>query len=30
MAAPFVVKPTNQGSSVGVRIVRINDNSWRE
>jgi D-alanine-D-alanine ligase len=28
--APFVVKPTNQGSSVGVRIVRINDNSWRE
>jgi len=30
MPAPFVVKPTNQGSSVGVRIVRINDNSWRE
>ena len=30
MSAPFVVKPTNQGSSVGVRIVRINDNSWRE
>ena len=28
--APFVVKPTNQGSSIGVRIVRINDNSWRE
>jgi D-alanine-D-alanine ligase len=28
--APFVVKPTNQGSSVGVRIVRVNDNSWRE
>jgi D-alanine-D-alanine ligase len=27
---PFVVKPTNQGSSVGVRIVRIGDNSWRE
>lgn len=27
---PFVVKPTNQGSSVGVRIVRANDNSWRE
>src|SRR5215831_7838294 len=23
MPAPFVVKPTNQGSSVGVRIVRI-------
>src|SRR6516165_8282745 len=30
MPAPFVVKPTNQGSSVGVRIVRSNDNSWRE
>ncbi len=30
MPAPFVVKPSNQGSSVGVRIVRINDNSWRE
>ena len=30
LPAPFVVKPTNQGSSVGVRIVRINDNSWRE
>jgi D-alanine-D-alanine ligase len=30
MPAPFVVKPTNQGSSVGVRIVRVNDNSWRE
>jgi D-alanine-D-alanine ligase len=28
--APFVVKPMNQGSSVGVRIVRVNDNSWRE
>jgi D-alanine-D-alanine ligase len=27
---PFVVKPTNQGSSVGVRIVRNGDNSWRE
>ena len=26
---PFVVKPTNEGSSVGVRIVRANDNSWR-
>jgi D-alanine-D-alanine ligase len=25
---PFVVKPTNEGSSVGVRIVRPNDNSW--
>ena len=30
MPAPFVVKPANQGSSVGVRIVRIADNSWRE
>jgi D-alanine-D-alanine ligase len=30
LPAPFVVKPTNQGSSVGVRIVRIGDNSWRE
>jgi D-alanine-D-alanine ligase len=28
--APFVVKPINEGSSVGVRIVRANDNSWRE
>jgi D-alanine-D-alanine ligase len=27
---PFVVKPTGQGSSVGVRIVRIGDNSWRQ
>jgi D-alanine-D-alanine ligase len=27
---PFVVKPTNEGSSVGVRIVRPNDNSWPE
>ncbi|MGH7045149.1 MAG: D-alanine--D-alanine ligase [Stellaceae bacterium] len=27
---PFVVKPANQGSSVGVHIVRIGDNSWRE
>jgi D-alanine-D-alanine ligase len=30
MPAPFVVKPVNQGSSVGVRIVRVSDNSWRE
>jgi D-alanine-D-alanine ligase len=30
MTPPFVVKPTNEGSSVGVRIVRPNDNSWRE
>jgi D-alanine-D-alanine ligase len=29
MPAPFVVKPTNEGSSVGVRIVRPQDNSWR-
>jgi D-alanine-D-alanine ligase len=25
---PFVVKPAAEGSSVGVRIVRANDNSW--
>ena len=30
MPAPFVVKPTNQGSTVGVRIVHQGDNSWRE
>jgi D-alanine-D-alanine ligase len=30
LPAPFVVKPANQGSSVGVRIVRVGDNSWRE
>jgi D-alanine-D-alanine ligase len=30
MAAPFVIKPTNQGSTVGVRIVRKGDNAWRE
>lgn len=30
MPAPFVVKPVNQGSAIGVRIVRVNDNSWRE
>jgi D-alanine-D-alanine ligase len=30
MPPPFVAKPTNQGSSIGVRIVRPNDNSWRE
>ena len=30
MPAPFVIKPTNQGSTVGVRIVRIGDNAWRE
>ncbi|MGO8919023.1 MAG: D-alanine--D-alanine ligase [Stellaceae bacterium] len=27
---PFVVKPAAEGSSVGVRIVRPNDNSWAE
>lgn len=27
---PFVVKPVDEGSSVGVRIVRANDNSWNE
>jgi D-alanine-D-alanine ligase len=30
LPAPFVVKPSNEGSSVGVRIVRVNDNSWVE
>ena len=30
MPAPFVLKPTNQGSTVGVRIVHMGDNSWRE
>jgi D-alanine-D-alanine ligase len=27
---PFVVKPPSEGSSVGVRIVRANDNSWAD
>jgi D-alanine-D-alanine ligase len=27
---PFVVKPVAEGSSVGVRIVRPDDNSWGE
>jgi len=27
---PFVAKPVNEGSSIGVRIVRENDNSWTE
>jgi D-alanine-D-alanine ligase len=27
---PFVAKPVNEGSSIGVRIVRENDNSWAE
>jgi D-alanine-D-alanine ligase len=30
LPTPFVAKPVNQGSTVGVRIVRRNDNSWRE
>lgn len=30
MPAPFVIKPVNQGSTVGVRIVRAGDNSWRQ
>jgi D-alanine-D-alanine ligase len=29
-AAPFVVKPTDQGSTVGVRIVCAGDNSWHQ
>jgi len=28
MPRPFVVKPINEGSSVGVRIVRCGDNEW--
>ena len=28
--APFVVKPINEGSSVGVRIVRCGDNAWAD
>jgi D-alanine-D-alanine ligase len=30
LPAPFVIKPVDQGSTVGVRIVRPGDNSWRE
>jgi D-alanine-D-alanine ligase len=30
LPTPFVIKPVNQGSTVGVRIVRVGDNSWRE
>ena len=30
ISAPFVIKPTNQGSTVGVRIVHVGDNSWHE
>ncbi|HVA14085.1 MAG TPA: D-alanine--D-alanine ligase [Stellaceae bacterium] len=29
LARPFVVKPMNEGSSVGVHIVREGDNAWR-
>ena len=29
MPRPFVVKPINEGSSVGVRIVHCGDESWR-
>ena len=27
IARPYVVKPNNEGSSVGVRIVRVGDNA---
>ena len=30
IARPFVVKPINEGSSVGVRIVHEGDTGWRE
>jgi D-alanine-D-alanine ligase len=30
MKRPFVVKPINEGSSVGVRIVRDGDNGWTD
>jgi D-alanine-D-alanine ligase len=30
IARPFVVKPLNEGSSVGVRIVREDDESWEQ
>jgi D-alanine-D-alanine ligase len=30
MERPFVVKPVNEGSSVGVTIVRRGDNGWRQ
>jgi D-alanine-D-alanine ligase len=30
LPAPFVIKPVDQGSTVGVRIVRAGDNAWRE
>ena len=30
MQRPFVVKPVAEGSSVGVRIVRPDDNSWAD
>jgi D-alanine-D-alanine ligase len=30
MPVPFVIKPVDQGSTFGVRIVTVGDNSWRE
>jgi D-alanine-D-alanine ligase len=30
MARPFVVKPVDEGSSVGVRVVHDGDNGWAE
>jgi len=30
MTRPFVVKPINEGSSVGVHIVRCGDNDWAD
>ncbi len=30
MQRPFVVKPINEGSSVGVRVVRDGDNDWTD
>ena len=30
MARPFVMKPTNEGSSVGVHIVRVGDNRFAD
>ena len=30
MPRPFVVKPINEGSSVGVRVVRDGDNDWTD
>ena len=30
VARPFVIKPTNEGSSVGVYIVHAGDDSWKK